>query len=196
MKIKIKSVELQEIIKGEITVFPKYSTQLMNLANQNAQGTRPKVVGQLSDLIQAFEGQTIEEWETWYKQKHPDAIKDAVEKIYPMVENLKKSINEIDKELIQKWVEDLVITKTFIGLKFQKAILQKIAQQNNTTHRLAQPNEESLGIDGFIGAQAVSIKPSSYKTQQALQEQIQVPIIYYDKKKDGISVEYDLEDLK
>ncbi len=28
--------------------FPKYTTQLMNLANLNAQGTRPKVVGQLS----------------------------------------------------------------------------------------------------------------------------------------------------
>ena len=33
------------------TAFPKYTTQLMNLANQTAQGTRPKVVGQMSELF-------------------------------------------------------------------------------------------------------------------------------------------------
>ena len=41
----------------------------MNLANQNSQGTRSKVVGQLSDLIQEFQGNSIEEWEEWYKHK-------------------------------------------------------------------------------------------------------------------------------
>ncbi len=63
MRLKLKNNEIQEIIKGEIIEFPKYSTQLMNLANQNSQGTRPKVVGQLSDLIQEFDGNKIEDWE-------------------------------------------------------------------------------------------------------------------------------------
>lgn len=31
--------------------FPKYTSQLINLANQNAQGSRPKTVGQLSELF-------------------------------------------------------------------------------------------------------------------------------------------------
>lgn len=31
----------------------------MKLANQNSQGTRPKVVGQLSDLIVEFQGNSI-----------------------------------------------------------------------------------------------------------------------------------------
>ncbi len=53
----IKSV----LFLGSIIVleFPKYTTQLMNLANQNSQGTRPKVVGQMSDLIQEFDGKKI-----------------------------------------------------------------------------------------------------------------------------------------
>jgi len=49
---KIKNGELIKEISGEAKQFPKYTTQLINLANQNAQGTRPKVVGQLSELIQ------------------------------------------------------------------------------------------------------------------------------------------------
>lgn len=43
--------------------FPKYTTQILNLANQNAQATRPKVVGQMSELIKEFTGRTLEEWE-------------------------------------------------------------------------------------------------------------------------------------
>lgn len=192
MKFKIKNSEIHEIIKGEILDFPKYSTQLMNLANQNSQGTRPKVVGQLSDLIQEFQENSIEEWEEWYKEKMPNALNDAVDKIYPMVESLKEAINKIDRELVEKWVEDLVITKTFLGLKFQEAILKKIAEKMNLEYRLATPEEESQGIDGVIGNIKVSIKPITYKTKNNLSEIIDIPIIFYDKKKDGINVEYDL----
>lgn len=39
MKLKIKNIELMSDIVGEIKEFPKYTTQLINLANQNAQGT-------------------------------------------------------------------------------------------------------------------------------------------------------------
>jgi hypothetical protein len=41
--------------------FPKYTTQLLNLANQNAQGTRPRVVGQVSELVGESGAQSFEE---------------------------------------------------------------------------------------------------------------------------------------
>lgn len=192
MKFKIKTKELQEIVAGQTIEFPKYSTQIINLANQNSQGTRPNVVGQLSDLIQEFDGRTHEEWERWYLEKMPDAIESSVDKIFPMIEKLKDVIQYIDKKLIKKWVKDLVITKTFMGLRFQEAILKKIADRDNIPYRLATPEEESNGIDGFIGKQAVSIKPSTYKAMKNLSESIDIPIIFYEKKKDGISVEYDI----
>ena len=56
---------------------------------------------------------------------------------------------------------------------------------------MATPQEESKGIDGFIGDIPVSIKPITYKTMSRLQENIEVRIIYYEKLKDGIRVEYD-----
>lgn len=192
MKFKIKNNEIQKIIKGEIIEYPKYSTQLMNLANQNSQGTRPKVVGQLSDLIQEFDGNKIDDWETWYLNKKPTAINDAVNKIYPMVELLKDSITKIDRKLVEKWVQDLVITKTFLGLKFQEAILKRISEELKTTYRLASPEEESKGIDGVIGNKPVSVKPVTYKAKMSLNENIDVPIIFYDKKKDGINIEFSL----
>lgn len=191
MKIKIKNSELQEMVAGKQPSFPKYSTQILNLANQNAQGTRPSVVGQMSDLIQEFPGYTMAEWEKWYKEKNLKAIADATDRIYGMVKNLKPVMEVIDREMVEKWVEDLVITKTFIGLKFQSAILNKVADLRNETCSRANPEEESKGIDGYIGEIPVSIKPTTYKLKKSLMEDIAVQIIYYEKKKDGIVIEYD-----
>ncbi len=191
MRVKISNNEIQEILAGESVLFPKYTTQIINLANQNAQGTRPKIVGQMSDLIQEFDGKTLDEWREWYNDRMPDAIENATNKIYPMVENLKEAITKIDKELVRQWVEDLTIIKTFTGLRFQGAVLSKVAEIKRVTYRLANAPEESKGIDGFIGDKAVSIKPITYKMKSSLSERIDVPIIYYDKKKDGISIEFD-----
>ncbi len=196
MKIKIPNSEVQELLSGKSYAFPKYTTQLMNLANQNAQGTRSKVVGQMSDLIQEFEGNSMSEWKEWYLKEHPDAIENATEKVYAMVESLKEAILKIDKESVREWVEELVVVKTFSGLKFQEAILKKIATNYNTSYRLAKPDEESNGIDGFIGDKPISIKPITYKTKRGLNEVINVPIVYYDKKKSEIVIEFDETEIE
>ncbi|GBE26144.1 MjaI restriction endonuclease [bacterium BMS3Bbin03] len=81
-QIKISNSEIKQLLGIESFEFPKYSTQIINLANQNAQGTRPAVVGQMSDLIQEFTGKSIEEWEKWYLETHPNAIENAAEKNY------------------------------------------------------------------------------------------------------------------
>lgn len=161
----------------------------MNLANQNAQGTRPRVVGQLSELIQQYPGKTYEDWKRWYLAQHPDALERATDKIIAMVEQLKQAIAYIDRDLVRKWVEDLVLEKTFIGLRFQEAILKRIAKIMNASWRFATPDEESRGIDGWIGETPISIKPITYKTKKSLREEISVPIVYYEKAKSGLEVD-------
>jgi len=126
MKIKITIEEIRKYLDIETPEFPKYVAPLINLANQYAQGTRPKVVGQMSELIQEFEGKTLSEWEEWYLKKKPDAIKNATEKILQKLKELKNSLNKIDRATVEQWVRDLVIVKTFAGLRFQEAILKKV----------------------------------------------------------------------
>ena len=186
---KIKNRELVAEISGEAKEFPKYSTQIINLANQNSQGTRPKVVGQLSELIQECPHKEYSKWKEWYLEKQPKAIDNATDKVFSMVEELKKAINQIDKNMVREWVKDLVIDKTFIGLKFQEAILRRVAKMKKVSYRLSNPQEESKGIDGFIGDTPVSIKPITYKTKNMLNEKIEVKFIFYDKKKDGINID-------
>jgi hypothetical protein len=190
MKLKLTNNQIKAILNVESPEFPKYTTQLLNLANQDAQGTRPKVVGQLSELIQRFQGNEISKWEDWYLKQQPDAINKATQKILEMVENFREAMTKIDKELIEQWVKDLVIVKTFIGLRFQGGILKAIADAEDKEYRLSKPEEESQGIDGYIGNQPVSIKPMTYKSKKSLQEIISVRIIFYEKVKDGIVIEY------
>ncbi len=188
--IRISNDDIMSLLDGDTPSFPKYVTQILNLANQNAQGTRPSVVGQMSELIKEFKGNGLREWEEWYLSKHPEAITFATNKILEMINRLKEAIGQIDRDIVESWVRDLVIVKTFVGLKFQEAILKRLADGYNFSYRLAEPEEEAKGIDGFVGNVAVSIKPSTYQTK-ILQEEINVLIVFYEKTKDGIKIMFD-----
>lgn len=65
-KFKISNVEVAGLSNAPQYKFPKYVTQVINLVNSNAGGTRPKVVGQMSELIKEFDGKSIDEWIEWY----------------------------------------------------------------------------------------------------------------------------------
>ena len=193
MNYTIKNDELQELNNCPEVQFPKYTSQLINWANQNAQGTRPKVVGQLSDLFPEYQNETddvsLDSWNDWYLERNPDAIENAATRIFEQVQNLKKAIPLIDKEMVLTWVKDLVITKTYTGLFVQQAILASLAKRTGKTYRLATPDEESVGIDGFVGSKPYSIKPETYKTMERLSEEIGVTMIYYTKTKTGLKIE-------
>lgn len=188
---KIKNSEVERLSNASQYTFPKYATQIINLLNNNAQGTRPKIVGQMSELIQEFDGKTLEDWIIWYNEHQPNAIHDATEKICQMHKLMADAFNNISPEMIENWVKDLVYTKTYCGLKFQSAIIAFLAAEKNKHWRLANKEEEAQGIDGFIGEQPVQIKSVTYKAESRLSESIKVPIVYYDKKKDGLNIEYD-----
>lgn len=176
MEYTLKNEAIESYNKSDTISFPKYTSQLINWANQNAQGTRPVVVGQMSELFPEFMDSrsdiTIENWRDWYTQKYPDAFEKATDKIYAQVQNLREAIQLIDREMVEQWVEDLVIHKTFNGLYVQKAILASLAERKETTYRLATPEEESVGIDGYVGDVPYSIKPDTYKTMNRLSETI------------------------
>ena len=195
MNYTLKNESIVAFNESDEFEFPKYTSQLINWANQNAQGTRPKVVGKLSDLFPEFENGTdevtISKWKEWYLAKYPDAVNEATEKIWKQVKNLKDAIVLIDKDMVKRWVEDLVITKTYNGLYFQQAILQRLSTILGHPYRFATAEEESKGIDGYVGDTAYSVKPDTFKSTNArsISEDVNVKMIYYTKKKTGITVE-------
>jgi hypothetical protein len=143
----------------------------------------------MTELIKEFPGKSFEEWVKWYQERYPNAIDDAADKIISMVNNFNEAFPEIDRTMVKAWVEDLVLVKTYTGLRFQEAILRKLSEIKGCDYRLADPYEESQGIDGFVGEEAYSIKPSTYESKPYLSESIEVKMIFYEKKKDGVVFE-------
>lgn len=191
MLVKLSSDRIRELLRADPLDLPQYTSQLINLANQNSQGTRPKVVGQMSDLVMQFEGKSVVEWEKWYLENHAGKIDVATDKIWGMIEKLKSAIHLIDRDMVNKWVKDLILVKTFVGLRFQEAILAEVANRLGTTYRLAEPDEESKGVDGFVGNAPVSIKPKSYGSKDMLPESIDVVLVFYEKKDNDLLIEFE-----
>ena len=150
-KDRISNQEIQRLVAPNSPEFPKYVTQLLNLVNNNARGTRPEVVGQMTDLLAKSGARTVAEWRSYYDKKMPNGIATATDKIKRKLVEMKKVMASITDDMVKDWVEDLVYTKTFIGLRVQDVILSYLAQQmGDVEYRVATVEEESQGIDGWI----------------------------------------------
>lgn len=192
-KITISTGEIIELSGGRVVDFPKYTTQIINLANQNGQATRPNKVGQLSVLFPEYAKETnspsIPDWKKWYCNRYPDAIDNATDKIMQALHNISSAMPLIDREMVHLWVEDLIINKTFKGLDIQEIILKKLAHIKKEPYTAAKPHEEAQGIDGYIGNRAYSVKPVTYKTKDMLPETLNAEVLYYKETSNGITVE-------
>lgn len=183
--------------------FPKYTTQIMNTANQNAQATRARVVGQMSEIIQEYKEKypegTFEDWEEFYYEEYDgeERIEEATEKLFEMVVKMREAAMEIDEEMARRWIEDLVLYKTYMGLgRNEEAIFQKLTREYELEYKRSTPAEESKGIDGYLGDQPVSVKPITYKQKSRLQEDINAPIVYYEEYKSNDNLKLHLEELE
>ena len=148
-----------------MTLLP-YIGSVINLANSFSQATRPKNVGQLSEMIQIFRDSdcdhTIDGWEQFYDEKIGKCkIADASDKIWDYVQRIKGNLNSLTQEDVHEWTKELIISKTFSGLQLQLDILEMVSDNGN--YRLANSEEEAKGIDGFVDGEPVSIKPYTYK---------------------------------
>lgn len=194
-KFKISNEYISRCNDTKTPEYPKYTTQVINLANQNAGATRPRNVGQLSELFPEYlsspEETSLSGWKEWYDERYPDAVDNAVEKIWAQVNNLKACMNCIDKPMVKTWVEDLIYNKTYNGLYYQKAILQKFSEIEGKPFRLANPDEEAMNIDGFVGDIAYQVKPDTYDYMKyEVHEEIPCRVVKYKKTATGIEVEY------
>lgn len=167
-------------------MLPRYTSQIVNLANGYAQATRAKHVGQMSELLPEYRRSTstptIEGFKAFHQKRCGLVAPEATRKICEMLDRMRDALQDVTPEMVAEWVDNLLYEKTFQGLTIQDTVLKQVSQ----SYRLATPDEESKGIDGWSDGEPVSIKPVSYrKTLAATQEQIPYRIIYYRVKSDG-----------
>ena len=173
--------------------FPTYCSPLLNIANQYGRGTRPEVVGQLSDLVREIRPVSVEEWKDKYYTKHPEAKANAADRIERTVHNLRQALESIDRPMIEQWVDDLLINKTFTGFSYEGIVLKELANRTMGDYRASSTEDERKGIDGWVKVGTVyvpvQIKPESHRRGRNRPEKFTCPIVYYLVKQDCLHID-------
>lgn len=204
--VKTKTEETEETEESD-KKFKKYVRQFINLVSSTKKGTVPSKVGQLSEQFRDYlktltinEEPTIKGWRDYYyknpiknnksteekeldktKKSNPlgeQAILEASHEIFRFLnDQYKPNIDSINEEDVKKWVEDLVIEKTFKGFildeevakisilelsKLDKNIInddQLKKSKNKWIHlRAADKTEDAEKIDFFYEYDSTQIK--------------------------------------
>ena len=203
-EFRISTEERERLVAEEIEEFPidtpKYTTYLLRPAINLSQSNRPKVVGQMSEIIDEFRTEhpdgTFEDWIEFYLEEYDGErrLEEATEKAVPMVRKMKKAFEQVDEDMTHNYLRDLVLFKTYEGFDIQETILRKLRDVYDAEIERATPDDESRGIDGYVGEQPVSIKPETYPDN--LREEIDAPIVYYDENKTNKAMTVDISELK
>lgn len=202
-EFRISEEERDQLVADEVEGFPidnpKYTTYLLNPAINLSQSNRPHVVGQMSDIVEEFREKypkgTFEDWVEFYYEEYDgeDRLEEATEMAYPMVKKMRDAFEQIDEEMTHNYLRDLVLFKSYEGFDIQEAVLRKLGELFDKEITRATAEDESQGIDGYIGDQPVQVKPATYKDN--LQETIDVPIVYYDENKSNKAIRVDISEL-
>ncbi len=147
----------------------------------------------MSELLREFEGHTFAEWAAWCRAKFPHAVEEACRLVREKLKQFKDALEDINDEMIRSWVKDLLLAKTFVGLRYQEGILKKVAEAVGLPYRWATPSEEARGVHGVVGETEVSIKPRSWRDQVIQREKLAGVVITYEKGDEGIAIEFEPE---
>lgn len=167
-KVTIKNKKISKAIGIPDISVPKYSKSVINNSNGYAKATKPENVSQVSETIKVFRdddtvpNHSLEEWEKWYNEHYPEAIKKATDAAWKKFQEVRDKLAEVKREHIEAWERDLIINKTYSGLVVQDAIIKHIAKELGVNSRLGDTNDEKHGIDGYINDIPVQVKADTY----------------------------------
>jgi hypothetical protein len=163
--IKLTNKDFQDLTQRDRYEFPTYSKPILNIATQNSQATRVKYVGsmkeQFSDFLKRPGEKGVKEWEDYYYD-HCDGrnkIEASAQRVLEMINKMPLDRSVFNFDLCRMYIEDLAINKTHYGMSGEYYSVLAVAKYFNLPHRFSNAEEESQGIDAFIGQYPAQVKP-------------------------------------
>lgn len=172
--------------------FPLYSKPILNIATQNSKATQVRVVGSMKDQWMEFLsdkcGRSVNDWETWYMAHGGQAkIDAATDRLYDMLSKMPVDHGVFTRDLARRYILDLVINKTHYGMSGEYHAVLAAAKHFSLPHRFGTPEEESQGIDAWIGDRPVQVKPHDSVKMHHVRNHADTDrtlVITYEAKKD------------
>ncbi|WP_440769352.1 MjaI family restriction endonuclease [Natronorubrum sp. DTA28] len=189
--LQISKDERRRIAVGQELEYPRYTTKIMNLACHTAQATSRGSVGSLDEILKEFEAEypdgTFEDWVDYYDERYNGEVKvqRAAKKTHDMVENMREAVDLITYGMVEQWVEDLILYKSYMGFDAREVIIPKLGNELQVGSRLANPEEMAEGISGYLGEQPIALRSAKHDEGPAMYNETDVPVIYYEETNSG-----------
>ncbi len=191
MKIVIDKKNMSKIKKrvslhSEVSQFklPIYSSQIFNIISGTGQATRPKYVGQMSEIVPAFiekfwkENSRFPNWEDWreyYSKNHKDEYLKGYEILKEYISKYKDALILVandENEFSKIWYDKFIFFQNFAGFNYEFMIREKISdfydlKKNKKVIIKSTPDLESKNIDFIIRNESgkdlpITVKPTSF----------------------------------
>lgn len=160
--IKLTARNYKGIVQRQRREWPRYATQLMNIAGQNCKATSPKNIGSCKDAWTQMRSQgipgTLQNWIDFYNRVHGEQkLVDAGKRIHVML--LKMGIEWISEDMAIDYAKEIAYNKTHMGLGGEEMAVEAVAQYFGKEFRFSTLEEESQGTDAWIDGKPVQVKP-------------------------------------
>lgn len=162
--IELTAKNYDGVVQSKRRDWIKYSSQLLNLANSNTKGTVKEKIGSVKENWQEMRDQnvagTLENWTNFYIEKYGEKqLERSGQDVYIMIQKLRKTLEQVTEDMCVEYVKEVVYNKTAMGMGGEEMAIQVVANYFNMPYRYSTAEEETQGIDGWIGDKPVQVKP-------------------------------------
>ncbi len=115
-------------------------------------------VGNMTNIVLNSKAKTIDEFRKEYLSKYGDMFRENQQKYLELIKKKHLDRRYFTDTFIKEYFERFVINNSFVGIKNQDIICKYLAKKYNKTYRVATSDEDTAGIDAYIGDKPVQIK--------------------------------------
>lgn len=186
---------MKEIIVDDTEVYDdlpgfdwnKYQRGFMGILNNSYNqscNSGTKVLGDMSEITSEFEGGSYEDFIEFYNDEYDGEQRkyDAIDK---MAENLVSRIESVGGTLdwgyavswASRYIESMLVN-SYRGFMDEERAIELVADELQMPWRVAPPEDESRGIDGYIGGRSVQVKPDTHTSLDVNSYETDLLVVY------------------
>ena len=184
MKEMVLDKDELAVLSGEdIPAGPNMIEQLLILASQDMSDLQPSVAEKVAELNSEGMTQSESSWESWYSSHVHESKKDAIARLSKTLEALQENLAVIDDAILEQYVEDELVTDTYLGSRVRHAVLRKIAEELHTSYDFEEGDDH---VDGYLAEQPVVIHPYVDHDRLTFDEENKTKVILFKRDHDEL----------
>ncbi len=156
-----------------------------------------KQIGSLYDLFMYHRPKNISTWRKLVEKEYGEDIQIQIDNMTSRLLKMttffsSRPAKRKTRKEMESYAYNFLIINTFYGFVFQFGSLQCVAKKLKLSYRFGTDDEDSKGIDGYIGKKAVNVKPFSYcysSGQKYLDKNI--PLVFYELTDSHVIINYE-----